>query len=499
MLKAWLKKVDSDIKLPSKPCLPDPTYQVDLKKAVRMTLVNDAISATPEYSGEKNSKRSKSYGVYTAEQRLQIAKWSSQFGPASASRHFTEILQRPVNESTVRSMVKQYMKAIREDGEVTALPHSKRGRPTLLASDVDEEVRSALRDVRLEGGPIFASTVIATGRSIVEETDRSLLSEYGGNIELGRPWAVSLLRLGYVKRKEAKTHGKLAEDFDLVRERFLERFRSATLDNDVPDELIINFDQTGIDVVPISNWIMAQEGAKQLSITAIDDKRHLTAVMACSMTGYFLPLQMIYTGKTEKCLPNFKFPSEWDITYSENHWSNETTMLQYVENILVPYFVNTKKQLKLPEEQKTIVLMDVFAVHRTDKFLSALKAHHIIPVFLPASCTGELQPLELHGNRELKDLLKKAFISWFADQVRDWRKRKNTDDEAKLEVDFRLSIIKPLHAQWLLKAFNQLKRCSGVFVNGWKKAGLLDLHIPDLPTMEASDNSFRPDDSFIVS
>ena len=36
-------------------------------------------------------------------------------------------------------------------------------------------------------------------------------------------------------------------------------------------------------------------------------------------------------------LPSTEFPKEWDITYNAKHWSNEITMLQYIDKILLPY------------------------------------------------------------------------------------------------------------------------------------------------------------------
>jgi len=43
-------------------------------------------------------------------------------------------------------------------------------------------------------------------------------------------------------------------------------------------ELIVNFDQTGIHYVPVSDWMMVEEGAKQVELVGKDDKRQLTAV-----------------------------------------------------------------------------------------------------------------------------------------------------------------------------------------------------------------------------
>jgi len=40
----------------------------------------------------------------------------------------------------------------------------------------------------------------------------------------------------------------------------------------IPPELAINWDQTEINIVPVSQWTMDVEGAKRIEITGIDDK-----------------------------------------------------------------------------------------------------------------------------------------------------------------------------------------------------------------------------------
>ena len=43
------------------------------------------------------------------------------------------------------------------------------------------------------------------------------------------------------------------------------------------------------------------------------------------MAGDFLPPQIIYAGKTPRCHPSTKFPEDWNITFTQNHWANEKT------------------------------------------------------------------------------------------------------------------------------------------------------------------------------
>jgi len=80
----------------------------------------------------------------------------------------------------------------------------------------------------------------------------------------------------------------------------------------IPPELIINFNQTGLKYVPVGDWTMAKEGSKSVPITGLEDKHQITAVFAGTLSGMFLPPQLIYQGKTKACLPKVDFPEGWD-------------------------------------------------------------------------------------------------------------------------------------------------------------------------------------------
>jgi hypothetical protein len=73
--------------------------------------------------------------------------------------------------------------------------------------------------------------------------------------------------------------------------------------DEIPDEVVINWDQTGIHYVPVSQWTVDKEGSKRIEIVAADDKQHLTAVFPGTMVGDFLPPQLVYKSKTPRRLP----------------------------------------------------------------------------------------------------------------------------------------------------------------------------------------------------
>ena len=108
--------------------------------------------------------------------------------------------------------------------------------------------------------------------------------------------------------------------------------------HEIPPKLVINLDQTATYYVPVGSWTMETEGAKWVEIAGKDDKRQITAVFAGSMAGDFLPIQLVYKGKTPGCLPNVQsVPEGWHLTYSPSHWSTEWTMRDYIQKIVLPY------------------------------------------------------------------------------------------------------------------------------------------------------------------
>ena len=64
---------------------------------------------------------------------------------------------------------------------------------------------------------------------------------------------------------------------------------------------------------------MEEKGAKRVDCVGLDDKRQITVVICATLSGIFLPFQVIYQGKTLACLPKYSFSPEWNVTFTQNH------------------------------------------------------------------------------------------------------------------------------------------------------------------------------------
>ena len=277
-----------------------------------------------------------------------------------------------------------------------------------------------------------------------------------------------LVRLGYVKRR-ANTKSKVTdENFELMKSQFLFDIRTIVEMEDIPEDLVINWDHTGLNYVPVSNWTMAEEGSKRVEIVALDDKRQITAVFGCTMGGDFIPPQVIYSGKTSRCLPTTKFPDNLHVTYTPNRWANEETTLAYIDKILVPYVTQKRQQLSLDTQHPALVIFDRFKGQCTSHVLDSLRKNNIHIVVVPANCTDRLQPLDVSLNKSAKEFLQRKFQEWYAEQVRSQLQKQ----EEPSNVDLKLSVIKPLGAAWLMELYDFFKINSDIITNGFKGAGI---------------------------
>ena len=474
----YFKKVNEDSTSEMLPS-PDGPLSVHVPSS-SIAQANKEVKPLLQPSTTKDTKRRGHYYVFTETEKAEIAKRAAEFGVTSTVRHFNKkFTDRELKESTVRTWANRYKEELAtrkkkgEDMAVAKLVSKKRGRPLTLGEGLDKQVQKYVAELRENGCPINTAIVMATAEGIVKSHDSNLLQCNGGHIDVNKHWAKNFLtRLGYVKRR-ANTKSKVdVESFESYKAQFLFDIQTITEMEEIPKDLIINWDHTGLNYVPVSNWTMAEEGSKRVEIVGIDDKRQITAVFGCTLKGDFLPPQIIYAGKTQRCLPTVKFPSNWHITYTQNHWANEETTHDYIKNILIPYVQQRRCDLSLDPQQPALVIFDRFKGQCTPDVLALLDKNNVHFVIVPANCTDRLQPLDVSVNKAAKEFLRRKFQQWYSDQV--YTQIKNgTSEKAAVNVDLKLSIIKPLGAQWLIDLYDYFKSNTDIIQNGFKGAGII--------------------------
>ena len=162
--------------------------------------------------------------------------------------------------------------------------------------------------MRSTGTAVNTTVVMSCAEGILMHEDASLLSR----VDLNKGWAQYVLhRMGFVKRK-ATTKAKVTmENFAAqLKSDYLLEIKNVIVMDEIPAQLVINFDQTGLNIVPTSDWTMETEGSKRVEVIGKDDKRQLTAVLAGTLDRDFLPSQIMYQGTTPRCLLKYEFPKK---------------------------------------------------------------------------------------------------------------------------------------------------------------------------------------------
>ena len=441
------------------------------------TIVSVNKDVKPLLDGQPSDSNGRGkYLVYTEEEKLKIAKRAAEMGVTNTIRHFKkDFSDRPLKESTVCTWMNKYKRELAErrrsgsDLEMKMLPSRKRGHPLLLGEVLDRQVQEYIKSLREAGAVINTAIVMAVGEGIVKSDDSNKLMCNGGHLCITKSWAKSLLnRLGYVKRRGSSKAKVTVTEFDAYKSQFVYDIETIMEMEEIPKELIINWDHTGIHYVPVSNWTMAKQGSKRIEIFGSEDKRQITAVFAATMKGDFLFPQIIYSGKTSRCLPSVKFPDGWHVTYTENHWANEKTTEDYIKLILLPYVESKRTELSLGSSYPALVIFDRFKAQCTERILKILDDNNIRLAIVPANCTDRLQPLDVSVNKPAKEYLRRQFQLWYSDQVCTKLGKK----ESVSSISLQMGVVKPLGAKWLIGVYEYMKSKPSIIINGFKEAGI---------------------------
>ena len=155
----------------------------------------------------------------------------------------------------------------------------------LLGRKMDVMVQEYVEKLRQNGGVISTDIVKSGARGILQSLDRTSLSEYGGHVTLSTAWAKSLLRrMNYSKRRGTTKAAMPVEQFQEIKTAFLKDIIDVVTMDEIPSDLIFNWDQTGLNLVPASSWTMALKGSKRVEIKGVNDKRQITGVFCATLS-----------------------------------------------------------------------------------------------------------------------------------------------------------------------------------------------------------------------
>ncbi len=105
------------------------------------------------------------------------------------------------------------------------------------------------------------------------------------------------------------------------------------------------------------------------------------------------------TGKPKGTIARHELPMlPRELTYccQEKAWFDEQVMVDWVQEILAPYVA------KVPHGKVPIILLVHFTVHKTSRVVDVIQQLGIEVEFIPLSCTGMVQPMDVGYYKSLK-------------------------------------------------------------------------------------------------
>ena len=224
-------------------------------------------------------------------------------------------------------------------------------------------------------------------------------------------------------------------------------------------------------LVPSARWTYERINSSSVAVIGAEDKRQITACIASALDGSLLPLQLIFEGSTARSLPAATLASiaaRVDLTCSDNHWSSQQTMQRYIAEVIMPHAERSILMHHLHADAKIILLLDVWAVHKSEAFRRFLRTHHprIHLVFVPANCTSRLQVADVALQRPFKHGISTRFNQWAAEQIAAQVEAGHITGVAEL---LRMGVLKPLVLQWCVESWSELKERKDLILEGWSK------------------------------
>lgn len=425
----------------------------------------DAVVSTVQ----RNVKKKRQNCKFTDEERYLIGKYTSIHGPTAAVRKFKRSHPHlKFGESTARSLKSKYEELSKSKEHNQLLPKMQRGRPLMLGS-LDEKVRNFLMTLRRKGGVVNAVVAIATARALIEKSQ----DEHLKCIDLNSTnWTQSLFRrMGFVKRmcttSKPEIPDRAVKEAKLL---FQHQIASLVEEHAIPPSLIMNFDQTPLKYAPVYSNSLAKKGSKHVAIAGGSFKEAITATFGATYANKFLPMQLIYKGKTQKSFPRVDFPTSFSLSANEKHFSNTQESLKLLDEIIMPYVEKERDMLQLAHDQPALLIIDVFSGQMTKPVIDKINDNYIKLVKIPPNMTHIFQPLDLTVNGAAKAYMKKRFTEWYSACI--VQELDNGKDVESISIQLKMSVLKPLQAQWIIDLFDYFTSEKGreIISNGWKAA-----------------------------
>ena len=260
----------------------------------------------------------------------EVRRWASKKYP-----------QFSFKRETFRDWKIKYQKNFESQEEVEFFTVLWQGRPSMVTDELVTKIKAILHNLHVSGRAISRKTVVAVGNGGLSSRCPETLTKNGVSVTLNTKtmkWAWGIWKsLDWGKRRGTRTKRKMNSAFYKELTFTCNRKNAnAIFKHSIHNGMILNFDQTLLGFTSPNKATFAKKGARSVPIVNVDDKRQTTGTYSVNISGDFLPVQLIYSGVTDRCHSKVRFPGSFYITHSSTHCSNERIVVDYLKKIIFP-------------------------------------------------------------------------------------------------------------------------------------------------------------------
>ena len=328
--------------------------------ATEIETIHDRISK------DKRAKKRKPYFRWTYGERFI----------AAAVRHY-QSKYTGLNGSTVRGFKfrpeKEFEIATKRQLTNKRNLIQPEGRAFMLGDEIDKKVQLYIQQMS-QHESVVSRSIAASVATVLLERDESY-----GKIKITGTWAKSLLkRMGFVRREKTSSTVEIPEGGRTeVEYQYLYLIVNAIEKWDIHPDLVANFDRTSSKLVPVGRSTLAKRNNPNVTIADLSDKRTITVKFAVSLSGAFLPPNLIYGGKTTQSVPKYEFLKSFSLGVN-THYNKSQESIKFIEEILVPYFTKKDRNLGLTADQKCLLIFDLFIRQMTSDVKEVIEKHNLL-------------------------------------------------------------------------------------------------------------------------
>ena len=160
---------------------------------------------------------------------------------------------------------------------------------------------------------------------------------------------------------------------------------------------------------------------------------------------------------------------------SKTIWGRTTCGIELLEEIIFAYAESKRDELGLEQDQKCLLIFDVFKGQCTDRVLDLMNKNNCVTVFVPPNLTHVFQPLDLAINGVAKSFLKNKFlVNGIPKKLHRHLRRGRIfmQDIHDVKIETTLTVMKPIHAKWVIGLYDRLRNDTDLIKKSFVEAGI---------------------------